>query len=324
MTEQPGPRPKRSLAYDLFIGVLAVYWLLLLVLLILPVSEQTRQLVKFYDIVICFIFLFDFFLNLFTATSKRAYFIRGSGWLDLLGSLPYFGFFPIFEFLRVARLSRLVRIVRLVRSLRKEQIVGDMLRNRSEYAGTVTALVASLVVILASILELQFESGSPDANITTPSDALWWTVVTITTVGYGDRFPVTGLGKVIAAFVMFCGVGIISALASILSSVLIPPPKQHGTATVPQDPGLSQELARISAELVSLREVVARDRGDRLDNSSVHIEATARAAQSIPPARALNGSHVRHARRPSKASTAWSPSTSRPRRAAGKPDAGGT
>jgi voltage-gated potassium channel len=323
MTEQPGSRPKRSLAYDLFIGVIAVYWLVLLMLLILPVSEQTRQLVKFYDIVICFIFLFDFFLNLFTATSKRAYFFRGAGWLDLLGSLPYFGFFPITEFLRLARLSRLVRIVRLVRSLRKEQIVGDMLHNRSEYAGTVTALVASLVLILASILELQFESGSPDANITTGSDALWWTVVTITTVGYGDRFPVTVLGKFTAAFVMFCGVGIISALASILSSVLIPPPKQDGTATVPQDPGLSRELARISAELVALRAVFARYRSDALDTASVRGGPGAPAVDATLPPQVMNGSHVRHARRPSKASTAWS-STPRSRRAVGKSEAGGT
>ena len=70
---------------------------------------------------------------------------------------------------------------------------------------------------------LQFESRSPDANITTGGDALWWSAVTITTVGYGDFFPVTTLGRLTGVFVMLAGVGIIGALASILASLLVSP-----------------------------------------------------------------------------------------------------
>ena len=88
---------------------------------------------------------------------------------------------------------------------------------------------------------LQFESHSADANITTGGDALWWAIVTITTVGYGEFFPVTAAGRVTGVFVMFAGVGIIGALASILASVLIlrpsprrpprPPRRQAQTST---------------------------------------------------------------------------------------------
>ena len=72
---------------------------------------------------------------------------------------------------------------------------------------------------------IQFESRSPDANITTGGDALWWSFVTITTVGYGDQYPVTTLGRLVGVFVMFAGVGIIGSLASILASVLVPQPE---------------------------------------------------------------------------------------------------
>ena len=64
-----------------------------------------------------------------------------------------------------------------------------------------------IVLVVCSVLVLQFESRAADANITTGGDALWWAIVTITTVGYGDFFPVTGAGRVTGAFVMFAGSG---------------------------------------------------------------------------------------------------------------------
>ena len=68
---------------------------------------------------------------------------------------------------------------------------------------------------------LQEESRAPDANITTGGDALWWAIVTITTVGYGDFFPVTTLGRVTGVVRHVRGIGIIGALASILASILV-------------------------------------------------------------------------------------------------------
>ena len=78
-----------------------------------------------------------------------------------------------------------------------------------------------LVLTVISILVLQFESRSPNANITTGGDALWYAIVSITTVGYGDFYPVTTAGRTTAIFIMFMGVGIIGALASILASLLV-------------------------------------------------------------------------------------------------------
>jgi voltage-gated potassium channel len=261
MSTEAMPRSEESHAYDLFILVLTVFSLAIMVLDILPISEQTRVLVTLYDNLICLIFLFDFFLNLFTAPSKREYFIGRRGWLDLLGSIPSFGFFTLTGLFRLARLSRLARITRILRGDKRKEIVRDILHNRSQYAAFVTVLLAGMVLVVASILVLQFESRSPDANITTGGDALWWAVVTITTVGYGDRYPVTALGRITAVFVMFSGVGIIGALASILASILVPPPEENGE-TATDGAALQRELVQVRAELVALRELIAKGRSD--------------------------------------------------------------
>ena len=135
---------------------------------------------------------------------------------------------------------------------------------------------------------LQAESRSPDANITTGQEALWWALVTITTVGYGDFFPVTGPGRLIATFVMFAGVGIIGALASILASILVPPPKeqdpkvieaeaaaaaaeadtaaQNAQAAAEASDAVTAELRRMREELAELRKAVAADRARRPDD----------------------------------------------------------
>ena len=102
-----------SHAYELFILVLTVFSLMIMVVLLLPLSESTLELLRTYDNLICVVFLFDFFLNLFQASSKREYFLGRRGWLDLIGSIPSLGVFRLTALLRLARLSRLARIFRL-------------------------------------------------------------------------------------------------------------------------------------------------------------------------------------------------------------------
>ena len=174
----------------------------------------------------CVIFLIDFTYNITGSRPRSGYFIHQRGWLDLLGSIPSFGVFQFTALLRLFRLSRLARMRKLMGGQQRDALVKDVLDNRGQYATFITILAAGIVLSVASILVLQFETQSPNANITTGGDALWWGVVTITTVGYGDKYPVTTLGRLTGVSVMFAGVGIIGALASILASLLVPPPKQ--------------------------------------------------------------------------------------------------
>ena len=270
-------------SYNIFILVLTIFSLVLMVVLLLPLDGDTRQLVNLYDNVICVIFLIDFAMNLAGSKPKRGYFIGERGWLDLLGSVPSIGIFQLGALLRLARLSRLARITKLLRGQAGKDLVVDVLKNRGEYATFITILLAGIVLSVASVLVLQFESKDPNANILTGGDAIWWGIVTITTVGYGDYYPVTYLGQLTAVFVMVAGIGIIGALASILASMLVAPatpeepeaPKDEeasaavdatvrgdgpATVTVPVS-----ELADIRAEIAALRQELASARGPSPD-----------------------------------------------------------
>jgi len=250
---------RQSNAYELFILVLTVYSLVVMAALLLPtLSASTVQLLNVYDNVICVVFLIDFAMRMKRAPSKRGYFFGGRGWLDLLGSIPSFGFFRFTVLLRLARLSRLARITRLFRGQRKHELVRDVLENRAQYAVFVTVLMSFLVLTLSGVLVLQFESHSSDANIETGGESLWWSIVTLTTVGYGDYYPTTLGGRFVASLEMVVGVGIIASLASILARLMIPAGDDDETAAELQT--VSHQLEELRHELSRLREELVAGR----------------------------------------------------------------
>jgi voltage-gated potassium channel len=289
---EPIRRPEHSNAYNIFILVLTILSLAIMVLLVLPIPDNVYQVLWVYDNLICIVFLGDFAFNMSMSRPKREYFIHQRGWLDLLGSIPSFGILRLTALLRLARLSRLARISRLLRGKNKTALIEDVVDNRSQYAVFITLLAGMLVLVASSVLVLEFETvmapvAGKTPNITTGGDALWWSFVTITTVGYGDYYPVTQLGRIVGIFVMFSGVGIIGALASILASVLVPDPEPDGPETPPAEtatatatrssvvpagtasvasagsaavsPTVETELASLRAEIAALRQALVTD-----------------------------------------------------------------
>mgnify|MGYP000606070887 CR=1 FL=1 len=147
---------------------------------------------------------------------------------------------------------------------------GDVGNRRAESALYITSLLAFMMLTVGSSLAVHFEHSAKGANITTGANAFWWAYVTITTVGYGDFYPVTTLGRMTGVFVMFAGIGIIGALASILASLLVSPSTPDSPApgaastTAPADAsgrdaivaelaGLRSEMAGQRAEIAALR-----------------------------------------------------------------------
>jgi voltage-gated potassium channel Kch len=288
--QSPPVRFEHSNSYNIFILVLTVMSLIIMALLILPLPDAVHQVLNVYDNLICVVFLADFALNWGRAERKREYFIGQRGWLDLLGSIPSLGLIAgnagnLVALFRLARLSRLARITRLLRGQAGKELVLDVLKNRGQYAAFITILAAFIVLVTSSVLVLVFEVNAPGANITTGGDALWWAVVTITTVGYGDKYPITTLGRLTGVMVMFAGVGIIGALASILASLLVPPvdldeataaastsapaPVPTAAASAPTTAApaasltsstLETELAGLRAEIEALRLALTPDR----------------------------------------------------------------
>jgi voltage-gated potassium channel len=258
--ETASPR-QHSNAYNIFILFLTVLSLAVMAVMLLPVSDATIQLLSVYDTLICIIFLIDFTLNLRAAPKKSEYFLHRGGWLDLLGSIPSFGITRYGGLLRLARLGRFARILRLLRGENKKALVKDVLENRSRYALFITILLTIIVLTVASVLVLQFESQSPEAKIITGWDAFWYSIVTITTVGYGDYYPVTTAGRITAMFIMVSGIGIIGALASILASLLVggssSAEEEEAPAATPA-PTVEQELALVKNELAALRQFLEK------------------------------------------------------------------
>ena len=125
------------------------------------------------------------------------------------------------------RLFRIFKAYRLVKEHGVKEITHYLSYNRAEAA--LYILVFSVIIILevGSFLVLRAESSSPSANITTAGDALWWAYVTITTVGYGDQYPVTGAGRLVGVLVMTTGVGIFATFAGFISNKLLTPPEKE-------------------------------------------------------------------------------------------------
>ncbi len=181
--------PEELNLYDLFIGLLTVLSLTTMALqIVLPKEAPSQQVLFIIDNLFCLIFLADFFGRLIRAKPKRKYFFW-QGVTDLLGSIP------AIPALRFFRIFRLFRVIRLLRVGGPKRILHEFVERRAQSVLYITITLAIILLAIGSIFVLFFEEKSPDANIKSGRDAIWWSIVTITTVGYGDRYPVTDGGR---------------------------------------------------------------------------------------------------------------------------------
>ena len=200
--------------YQLAILVLTVAILLGIIAdTCLTLPAEASRLVQFVDTLVCVFFLADFGVRLFRSESKLAY--LKWGWIDLLASIPNV------ELLRWGRLVRVLRIIRLLRGIRSvHKVVQMIFENRLKGGAISGALISFLLVVFAAVAVLVADQG-PDANIRTAEEALWWSVTTITTVGYGDKYPVSTEGRLVGTFLMICGVGLFGLLSGSVASMIL-------------------------------------------------------------------------------------------------------
>ena len=123
--------------------------------------------------------------------------------------------------MRVGRIIRLIRLIRVIRAFKTTRhLVNHIFANKIQGTLTSVFVIAILLLIFSSIAILQVEHD-PHSNIKTAGDALWWSYVTITTVGYGDRYPVTSEGRILAAVLMTAGVGLFGTFTAYISSLFV-------------------------------------------------------------------------------------------------------
>ena len=209
----------KSTGYEIFIGLLSLLSIFNLVLVYAFVHDPAlQQILSVMNALFSVIFLCDFVYRIRTAPSASAYFFRHFGWADLLASLP----FPQAKILRV---FRLVRVARLMRDVGPRNLWRSIVRDRAGSALMLLLLMGILVLEFGSLFILRVEQYATGANITSASDAIWYTIVTISTVGYGDQYPVTEAGRIIGTMIIVIGVGIFGTFTGYLANLFLTPKK---------------------------------------------------------------------------------------------------
>jgi voltage-gated potassium channel len=232
----------KGTGYEIFIAALSVLSIVNLVLLWVVKDEALDYVLALMNLLLTLIFMMDFVYRLFTAESKSQYFFRGFGWADMLASLP-------FEQVKILRLFRLIKVGRLVHDYGWRWIGRSLLKDRAGSALYTLLLVAILVLEFGSLEMLRLEADVPGANITSASDALWYIIVTMATVGYGDQYPITNAGRLLGTFIIIVGVGIFGTLTGYLANLFLTPAKKKESRQPPQD---------VTDRITKLREIISQ------------------------------------------------------------------
>ena len=202
--------------YEIFIGILSIISIIDLVITsVVPlINPATKQVLIIINLFLGFFFFVDFIYRFFTAQSKRQYFLRNYGWADFISCWPGYG-------LRILRIFRLARVFQLIEDVGYKRIISSITDNRAEMAIYIVIVMVIVILQIGGNWVIIFESQNPDANIKTGGDALWWAFATITTVGYGDKYPTTTGGRLIGVALMTCGIAIIAVFTGFLSNSFI-------------------------------------------------------------------------------------------------------
>lgn len=211
----------KNASYELFIAALSILSIFNLILIaILPsTAGNAIGILGIMNAIFSMIFITDFSYRIYVAPDRKHYFFGDFGWADLLASLP-------FAQLKILRIFRLLRVYRISKKYGAKRLIREFLNNRGGSALLTIFLLIILLLEFAGIAILGVEKNAPNANIKTPSDAIWWIIVTVTTVGYGDRFPVTNLGRMIGVLVMAVGIGLVGTLTGFLANAFLAPKKK--------------------------------------------------------------------------------------------------
>jgi len=232
--------------YELFMIALLVWQLVNSILWLLVQHPEQLKVIQIVAIGISTLLFLDALRRIIRAPNRRRFLWRFQGWLLLLGSLPI-------PFISLARLAWYILIIR---KLRRSEILAMskvMVEQRARSTLLAVILAAIVVVELASILIIGAEAGQRAANIHTASDALWWSLVTVATVGYGDKYPITNPGRVVGVLLMIVGVGLFSVMTSFLAKWFLAPQRERKLQAIESK---TVEGGDLSAQMDAIRRLI--------------------------------------------------------------------
>lgn len=223
---------------ELIDKIIAVFLMVLILLNVLAVmletvdslSQQYGAYFYWLEVVSVSVFTVEYLLRLWVApltpkyakpfTGRVKYAFSLMALVDLLAILP--AFIPLLfavdlRIVRILRLFRLFRLLKMHRYMESLNTLDDVIRSKKEELLVTTVMITTLLLFSSSLMYVVENEVQPDKFPDIPS-ALWWGVATLTTVGYGDVFPVTMLGKILGGVVAFLGIGIFALPTGILAS----------------------------------------------------------------------------------------------------------
>ncbi|MCK0177742.1 ion transporter [Flavobacteriaceae bacterium S0862] len=183
-------------------------------------KPQTQTALRAIEIFCVVVFTIEYILRIYVADSKPKFIFSFFGLIDLVAILPFYLSFGVdLRSLRALRFLRLFRILKLVRYNRAMNHFARAIKSAKEEI--LLFIVITLMLIYFSAVGIYyFENEAQPEHFTSIFDSLWWAIITLTTVGYGDVYPITVGGKVFTFFILMIGLGIVAIPTGIISSAL--------------------------------------------------------------------------------------------------------
>jgi len=208
-------------AWDLAVQALILISLVSFSIETLPkLGQKTRFWLYVVEVVTVALFTIEYGLRIIVADKRLGFIFSFYGLVDLVAILPFYVSTGVD--LRAVRVVRLFRVFRLFKFLRYTEAIQrfrDAFREIKEEL-VLYVIATAVLVYLSSVGIYFFESEAQPDQFGSVFHCLWWSVVTLTTVGYGDVYPVTIGGKIFTAFVLIAGIGIIAVPTGLLASAL--------------------------------------------------------------------------------------------------------
>ncbi len=229
-------------AFDLVVQILILFSLTAFAIETLPgLTDTQRRMLDLSEAVVVFLFTVEYLLRVFVADRALRYVLSLMGLIDLLAILPFYLAVGLdLRSLRAVRLLRLVRIFRLERySEALARVALGFRLAREEIVLFLT--VSGIIIYVASVGIYYFERDAQPDEFASVFHALWWAIVTLTTVGYGDVYPVTVGGKIFTGLVLVVGLGFVAGPAAIFASALAEARRRAGEV-VPEETTETSEL----------------------------------------------------------------------------------
>jgi len=207
--------------FDLVVQILIVLSIVTFSVETLPnLDTGTRELLEITEVIIVIIFTLEYFLRLYVAEKKISYVLSFYGVVDLIAILPFYILSGVD--LQSVRVFRMLRFFRAIKLFRYNKAMGRFLRAFAIIKEEIIlfTVVTAMLLYLSAVGIYYFENEAQPEAFKSIFHSLWWAVATLTTVGYGDIYPVTIGGRIFTFVILMIGLGIIAVPAGLLASAL--------------------------------------------------------------------------------------------------------